>query len=137
MSRDHLLRILAFLSVGIAFLHITAIVFYLYWIFWWYDMLVHFLGGVFAALLSLWFLFFSGYVRAKAAPTVFRVFVMALLSVVLLGVLWEVFERLSGQTWSVEGYWLDTGVDMVFDVLGGFFGFLFFRSRYMVHGRGE
>lgn len=135
MQRDKLLRTLAFLSVGIAFLHITAIVFYLYWIFWWYDMFVHFLGGIFIALFVLWIQFFSGYVSVPVSFSARHAFFFTLFWLFAIGIGWEVFERLVGHTWSIEGYWLDTSIDVALGIIGGVVGFLFFRGKYMnTHG---
>lgn len=135
MSRARLLRILALLVCVIAVLHIAATLFYLYWELWWYDMLLHFLGGVFIALLVLWFCFFSGYVSAPASFSVRRVFFFTLFWLTVIGIGWEVFERALGHTWSVEGYWLDTSVDVALDIIGGVVGFLFFKDKYMnAHG---
>jgi hypothetical protein len=52
----------------------------------------------------------------------------------VVGIGWEVFERLLGHTWSVEGYWLDTSVDVVLDLLGGVAAFSYFKHEYMNRG---
>ena len=132
MPRDRLLRVLAVLSLGIAVLHIGAIVFHLYWFFWWYDMFLHLLGGVFIALLVLWVRFFSGYIKKPAIFSVRRVFLFTLLGLLVIGIGWEVFERLLGPTWSVEGYWLDTGIDIALDIVGGVVGWFYFVKKYRV-----
>ncbi|HEY4508106.1 MAG TPA: hypothetical protein VJJ55_00430, partial [Candidatus Paceibacterota bacterium] len=64
MSRARLLRILALLVCVIALMQSAAIVFSLYWTLWWYDILLHFLGGIFIGLLVLWVRFLSGYFPA-------------------------------------------------------------------------
>lgn len=136
MSRSRLLRVLVALISGIAVLHTVATVFSLYWTLWWYDMPLHFLGGVFITLLVLWVWFLSGYVVAPTATTpATRVFLFTVLWLIVIGIGWEAFERALGHTWSVEGYWLDTGIDIALDIIGGAVGFLFFRNKYMnTHG---
>ncbi|TSC56967.1 MAG: hypothetical protein Greene041679_489 [Parcubacteria group bacterium Greene0416_79] len=134
MFREPLLRILAALAVLIALLHITAIVFYLYWTLWWYDMPLHFLGGAFGSLSVIWTVFFSGYVGNAAPPSVLRLFAIGLVGTLLLGVGWEVFERALGHTWSIEGYWLDTMTDLFLDMAGGFVGLLLFARYYATPG---
>lgn len=131
MPREKLLRILALLILGIAALHLTAVVFYLYWTLWWYDLFLHALGGAFAALLALWLLFFSGYFSAAAPQTARPALLVAVLSALFIGIGWEFFERALGNTWSIEGYWLDTALDLFMDVFGAFAGFLFFVRRYL------
>ncbi len=134
MSRDYLLRVLAVLVCVIAVMHLLAISFHLYWTFWWYDIILHFLGGVFIGLLSLWLRFFSGYFGTPRIPARTRVFYFVGVSVLTIGIGWEVFERVLGHTWSVEGYWLDTILDVILDFLGGIVAFKFFNRKYMSHG---
>lgn len=128
MSRRSLLNILAGLVALVATLHGVALVFSLYWRFWWYDLLAHFLGGAFVALLICWVLIFSGYVRS-APPSRIRLAMSMLVGTLLIGVGWEVYERLLGHTWSPEGYMLDTAIDIVMDMLGGIASVLFVSNR--------
>lgn len=135
MSRVRLLHILALLVCAIAVLHIAATIFYLYWEFWWYDMLLHFLGGMFIGLLVLWLRFFSGYISTPAFLSARHAFLFTLFWLVVIGIGWEAFERALGHTWSLEGYWLDTSIDVALDIIGGVVGFLFFKDKYMnAHG---
>ncbi len=133
MSRIRLLRILALLVCAIAVLHIAAIVFSLYWTFWWYDMPLHLLGGIFIGLFVLWLRFFSGYFGAPGIPSGARVFCFVVIATLVIGIGWEVFEYLWGHTWSVEGYWLDTSTDVAFDLVGGLIAFGYFKCKYLDH----
>lgn len=135
MSRRRLLSTLAVLVCVIAVMHIIATLFFLYWTLWWYDVILHFLGGIFSGLLVLWLRFFSGYFGSPSIPPEGRVLCFAVVTTLCIGVGWEVFERLLGHTWSIEGYWLDTSLDVILGLFGGTIAFLFFRSRYMdAHG---
>ena len=134
MSRARLLRILALLVCVIALMQSAAIVFSLYWTLWWYDILLHFLGGIFIGLLVLWVRFLSGYFPASSflwSPG--RLFLFTLFWTFIIGVGWEVFEWLAGNTWSIEGYWLDTTLDVVLDLIGGIAGFLYFIHKHISH----
>ena len=133
--RNRLLYTLAMLICVIAAMHLAATIFFLYWTLWWYDIILHFLGGVFVGLLVLWLQFLSGYFGTPALPSSRKVFSVMLVAVLAVGVGWEVFERLLGHTWSVEGYWLDTSVDVVLDLLGSVVAFFHFKSRYMNRGQ--
>lgn len=135
MPRDRLLFILATLVCLIVVMHLAATALHLYWTIWWYDIIVHFLGGAFAGLLILWLRFFSGYFGSPLIPSKMQLLCFVALATLAVGVGWEVFERVLGHTWSVEGYWLDTILDVILDLLGSIIAFLFFRSRYMVHGQ--
>ena len=119
MSRTSLLYILAGLIIIVAALHGSALMFSLYWHFSWFDILPHTLGGMFVSLLSVWLWFFSGYMGAHPIPTSVVLFWVALFSALSIGIGWEVFERVLGHTWSPEGYWFDTHVDIISDTVGG------------------
>lgn len=130
MPRERLLRTLAILICLVATLHLGAIVFYLYWTFWWYDMFLHLLGGIFISLLAVWVSFFSGYLRPHLSFTTGTVLCIALGSTLAFGIGWETFERALGHTWSIEGYSLDTMSDLLLDLAGGLLGFLYVMRRY-------
>lgn len=132
MPRNHLLSVLAILICIIVALHFAATSFDLYWTLWWYDIIVHFLGGAFAGLLAGWLRFLSGYFGAPLIPSEFRVFCFVVLSTLVIGIGWEIFERMFGHTWSIEGYWLDTTMDVILDIGGGIAAFYFFKSNYIV-----
>ena len=127
--RTRLLYIITGLIVVIVVLHYAALSYSLYWHFWWYDLIVHFFGGIFAGVLVAWILFFSGYLE-KISITTKSLFLASVVGAIVIGVGWEVFERLIGHTWSPEGYWLDTGIDIVMDILGGILGFLLISKYY-------
>ena len=63
MHTHPLFMLWTFVLVVIATLHILALEFSLYWLYPWFDIMVHFLGGLFTALFALWLFFESGYVR--------------------------------------------------------------------------
>lgn len=127
--RTRLLYIITGLIIIVSALHAGALSYSLYWHFWWYDLIVHFFGGVFAGLLVAWAVFFSGYVK-RIHITTKSLFLASIAGAIIIGVGWEVFERLIGHTWSPEGYWLDTGIDIVMDILGGILGFLLISKYY-------
>ena len=134
MSRNYLLNAIAILVCAIAALHFLAINYYLYWMFWWYDIILHFLGGVFSGLFVLWLRYFSGYLGAHAVPTLPRVFLFVGVSVLIVGIGWEVFEWVVGETFRMEGYWKDTIVDVVLDLLGGIAAAGLFQSSHKIYG---
>ncbi len=57
---NKILKIILGLIVAIAILHTVAIYFYLYYELWWFDILMHFVGGFWTVLFFLWLLVFSG-----------------------------------------------------------------------------
>lgn len=129
MSRNYLLHVLAILACAIAAMNFLAISFHLYWMFWWYDIILHFLGGIFVGLLVLWLRFFSGYLGTSRIPSTTSVLFFVVVATLSIGIGWEVFERVLGDTWSLEGYWLDTALDVILDFLGSLVAFGFFKSN--------
>ena len=123
MSRSRLLSILAVLVCLIALLHFTAMAFYLYWTLWWYDIILHFLGGAFVGLLALWLRYFSGYAGIADSSRARSALYFVLCATLGIGIGWEVFERLLGLTYSVEGYVFDTSIDLLMDCLGSLVAF--------------
>lgn len=95
-------------------------------------MITHIIGGIFIALLVLWIRFLSGYMGNPSIPSVSRILYLALLGVIIIGISWEMFERLLGMTWNLEGYWVDTITDMAMDIIGGLVGALFFVKQYLL-----
>ena len=124
MSRDRLLKILALFVVLVALLHFSATILSLYWRLWWFDMPVHFLGGAFIALSIVWLHSFSGYIPGHITRILPLTFAVVILGTIAVGIGWEIFERLLGHTWSIEGYWIDTLTDILMDFLGGIVAYL-------------
>lgn len=110
---------LALAAVG-GSMYFLAIVFSFYWLYWWYDVVMHFLVGLTGGLGLFWGLFDSGLIfrgrpHSKAASVI-----TILICVMVVGVAWEIFEYKNGLTYSVEGYGQDTANDLVLDGCGAF-----------------
>lgn len=133
MSPRTLLFVVLLLSVVVAILHMAAISFSLYWTFLWFDVLMHFLGGITLSLLVAWWLFFTPLTKIRGRAR-FKLFLAAVFSPLFVGGLWEVFEYIAGVSFSVEGYPLDTFFDLVINLCGGGTAYLFLRvSRVLKH----
>lgn len=117
--RNRLLLPIVFLVWVIFGSHIVALTLHLYWIFPWFDILMHFLGGLWVGLFLLWFLYHSGYLPCTLLPK--NTLAGTLLFGFMLGLLWEVFEVVVQTKTGVhfEGNWaLDTVVDLTMDICG-------------------
>ena len=114
----------------IAILHHLALQFYLYWTLEWFDILMHFLGGMWVALIIMWFFFFSGFVYKNVTSVrKIKIFLIAIASVLVVGVLWEVWEVWADLVFMDEtGYFLDTSLDLVMDTLGGITAFIYAKK---------
>lgn len=94
-----------------------------FWSVWWWDVLLHFLGGVWVAAL------FSTVVRGTKIP--FSLFPCVALAL-LVGGAWEAMEYFGDFPPPVfMSYSLDTAKDLVLDMLGGGFGFLILRRVHV------
>ncbi len=116
------LRVTLFL-IAISTLAITnffATTYFLYWKYSWFDMPMHFLGGVCVALGFAILPFFR-----ITLPPQYRTLLPYLLFVFLIGIGWEVFEYVNGISLASadERFLTDTLEDLFFDLLGGFVGF--------------
>lgn len=128
MKTDRLLILLFVLIWALAFIHIAAEYFYLYWQFRWFDMVTHYIGGVWVGLAALWLWYYSGYIRRSegAAP---RTLLVALVAGVSVGIVWELYEYV---VWQLSGrglppnYLPDTALDVCMDILGAFSAYVLF-----------
>ena len=106
-----LVSLFIFLLTLFAVFHQIALTFSLYWYYWWFDILMHFWGGVLLGLLyylavcSRWFNF-------KQTTLTIVLFLLA----VTVG--WEVYEYLIRYTDSTN-YALDTTTDIILGLSGG------------------
>ena len=95
----------------------------LYWQFFWFDTIPHFLGGatVGAAVSSFWLL----KDRTKKSTIL-----MAIVGALFVGIIWELFELYFGITSLSDGirYVTDTTSDVIMDISGAIFsGLIAFR----------
>ncbi|MCX6703738.1 MAG: hypothetical protein NTV02_03565 [Candidatus Zambryskibacteria bacterium] len=91
---------------------------YLYWTVIWFDMIMHFLGGLFVSLF-----FFSLFSFFRSGLTYIEKLVLGLVFSVLVGLVWEYYELIIAVTDLADAaYWPDTGMDIVMDTLGALVG---------------
>jgi len=109
-----------FLLAGIAIAHYCALEWYIYWLYPWFDILMHFWGGAVVAVGALTPVF-SSCTRIRVASLG-----VALLIVLGVGIAWEVFEWYFVIVDSHD-YLEDTVLDLIMDLGGGAIGFLLAR----------
>ena len=120
------------LIIIIGLVHGIATEFYLYWTFPWLDMPMHFLGGLWVGLSAIWYIYFSGYTKMDTKLTrKARIFSISLATVIVVGVLWEVFEIYSGVLLIEKNYGLDTSVDLLMDTIGGVTAFIYVNNKFL------
>lgn len=114
--------------VFLAVMNQLAMKFYWYSAIWWFDIPMHFLGGVFLALLGLWIAQFLLFAQKKDFTLASGV-VFVLTFVFLVGSFWEVFEFVVDAYTTMRGFnVLDTVSDLCFDLAGGISALLFSLS---------
>lgn len=114
---------IAALALLIATLHFMANIYFLYWSVWWFDILMHFLGGLFIGASALWLLRFE---VPPGLRTRIPVFITVFAVVLTVGVLWEVFEKITG-AYNAINYTLDTATDIAMDVVGMLAAYLIYK----------
>lgn len=114
MTRSYWLIAALILSAVLAFLNLWALTEYLYWHYVWFDVLMHFLGGLAIGTFLAGFLF------------TFRPWLFLFLSIVLF-VAWEVFEYIFGLP-RKENYIFDTTFDLLMDTFGALIVYIIARK---------
>jgi hypothetical protein len=126
MERQNLLKRLAYLILFIFVINFLANTFHWYFSIWYFDMPMHFLGGLLVGFLVL-YLFFP---RISLSPSAI---VKILLLVLVVGIGWEVFEVLVDNFIAQNPFnALDTFSDLFFDLSGGAFALLYFSKKIML-----
>ena len=121
-------KILFSYTAGIIFLiflmNLMANKLYLYSSLWYFDMIMHFLGGFWLGLFFLWLFYKDIFPDFKVS-----FIVKLLLSVFLVGLVWELYEIVVNASFAKDVFDLsDTISDLVFDMLGGFSIYLIIRN---------
>lgn len=105
----------------------------LYSILWWYDIPMHFLGGLFTNLLII-----SIFLRFKKTNniSVINLVIMSLIITLLIGLLWEGYEIFWDVFAGKKHIFIDSLSDIFFDLAGGVEAvFIYLRHRKIVLGK--
>lgn len=110
----------------ILFLHKYAIEYHFYIKYWFYDIIMHFLGGVGLAM-SIYCIsvFFN---LSFINNSLSRIILLS----VLLGIFWEIFEvvyDVLGFPFGTAHYYFDTTKDLIMDTLGATAVWLFIKNK--------
>lgn len=115
-------KFLVILIMAIAVVNALAHVFYLYWRLPWFDIPMHFAGGVWVAGTASW-LWLSRRTPSLVSPTVKELIILPLCAVLVVSALWELFEFGTGAFFAVsprDVLW-DTVGDTLFASMGSMF----------------
>jgi hypothetical protein len=131
LNKREILHLSLALAILIAFLYIKTLEFSLFWTHPWIDLLLHFLGGLWLTITSLWLFFFSDLFKIKINKR--NIFLIAFLSVLIIGLLWEVFEYITGLSLGEANFITDTISDIVMDFVGAFAAYKLFTYSFLKH----
>lgn len=109
------------LFIIIAVLHALGFAYSLYFYLWWYDIMMHLLGGFAVALLVTYILCLRPKDAEGAARkvSVRKIFLTVLVSALVIGVVWEIFEFIINRLFTLRGNDMtDTVADLLNDLLG-------------------
>lgn len=127
MNRLFIVQALVLALIAFLYLHLGIREGFVFTIFW-FDILLHVLGGFWSALAVAWFFSLFG-VRLS--------FFLLFLLVLLIGISWEAFEyvfEIGGSNFM--SYEVDTVKDTINDLIGGVVGAALARGFYAVGTRG-
>jgi len=115
-----------FVLIILAILFFWGHHYHLFWKYKWFDIPVHFLGGVWAALTALWISCHFGYTNSIINYKL-KTFLIVLFAVLIIGISWEVFEVIGKITFIHDvGYWPDTLSDVLNSFMGGIVAYYYF-----------
>ena len=125
MEKKKLSKRLVYLIFFILLANFLANRFFWYYSIWYFDMIMHFLGGFWIGLASV-YLF--------SHKNSFQKLVFKILSVVfLIGVGWEIFEIIVNNITTQTSFdYLDTISDIFFDLSGGALAIFYFYKRMII-----
>ena len=122
-----LLKEFFFAALITAVLHFIALKTSLYWSTEWFDILMHFLGGLTAGLGVFFVILTFGMVTHEPLQDTKLVFFAVLTGALLIGVAWELWELFVGFT-DIYTDMGDTLLDIVMDTVGAVCAFIIGKS---------
>ncbi len=121
----------------LAVLNNLAFNYYLYWRWFWFDKLMHFLAGLLIAWCALW-LYFT-FFRPEAAVTWKNTLLVGLISTLVIGGVWELLEFGVDSYFTaniglrslaeLESRFIYSVKDLLADAVGGLLGVVAFKTQ--------
>ncbi len=114
-----------FLLYIIAVLHLLALYFFWYWSYWWTDIPMHFLGGVWVGGMGV--LLYAQYKKKTIdCMKIATVYSVSIISILIIGLFWELFE-FSLDTFIIfqPNDIVDTSSDLAMDIAGALYASIY------------
>lgn len=115
--------------IGMFLANTVILKLHLYYSVWWIDMVMHFLGGLWVGLFFLYVFYTREWFSNKVLAVI--------LSVLLIGLLWEVFELFIGIIAKESFSPSDTLSDLFFDMAGGALAVFYFLRKKITRATGR
>ncbi len=130
MIQKQLLVWLSILLYIITFLHLLALYFFWYWSIWWYDIPMHFFGGLWVGGMAfLVYRYVPAFSRFRGKHRLYA-YVVPFIAVLAVGGLWEVFEfGLDTFITLEQNDVLDTISDIGMDTAGALLAILYAKMK--------
>ncbi len=122
MDRTKLLKPILCLMFFILFGYVVGIKLHWDYITWWWDMIMHFSGGLWQGLFFVWFFSIKDLPFLKPSLDLYdkKLGYKLIFYVLLIGLLWEIFEFYANNyIGSYPFDIIDTSSDLFFDLFGG------------------
>ena len=140
MNRKKLLKHLVFLMFFILILERIGVTLHWDYTTWWFDMVLHFLGGFWQGMLFIWFFSIKDLPLLKPPldPHDPKLVYKTIFFVLLIGILWELFQFYTKNYIGIYPFDIvDTTSDIFFDLAGGALALLYYFRRIMPAGKNE
>ena len=136
MNKEKLLKRMTLMVFFIFIINLLAMKFYWYSSLWYFDMFMHFAGGFWLGLAFLYLFNIRQNIFINIDKYSFNFFKFTLkiiLSVLIVSILWEVFEILVNDA-TIQNVFnkLDTFSDICFDLAGGFSSIIYFSKKIVL-----
>jgi hypothetical protein len=123
---------LLWLIFFILIINTLALLFYWYSTIWWFDIFMHFMGGVFVSFLTLFLFSYTKLGDRERKETYYDYFLIAFSGVIAIGILWEMYEIFADMLFSHNQInSLDIFADLLNDVSGAIFAYIIFARVYL------
>ena len=118
---------LSILIIGglVAVFHVTALNISLYWVLPWFDIMMHFLGGLLVGTFGAWL---YGKFRKESLldDTNYTVLFNVIIFVTIVGLFWETFELFFEVTSTTRSAYVgDTSLDFIMNTIGATAGYFY------------
>jgi len=133
-SRSALLGLTFVLTLIFAGLQIAAQSLHFYWIYWWFDWLMHFLAGFTGGLIIFWVLYYFWFWRRWTDKILLPVLTV-LICLLLIGIAWEIADVLNITDRHEAVYADDVRNDLIADAVGALLAvFISIKVTILKHG---